>query len=62
MHPSGGNFLWVKPTRAAAEVFDHLRDKKILVRYFPGDRTGEWLRITVGTDTEMDALLAVWPG
>jgi histidinol-phosphate/aromatic aminotransferase/cobyric acid decarboxylase-like protein len=27
------------------------------VRYFPGPRTGEYLRATVGTDADMDRLV-----
>ena len=57
--PSASNFLFVKPARTrAAAVFAGLREHGVLVRYFPGDRTGEYLRITVGTDEEMDLLLA----
>ncbi|MBP7830903.1 MAG: histidinol-phosphate transaminase [Kiritimatiellae bacterium] len=56
--PSESNFLWVRPVRRAAkELYEALRERKILVRYFPGARTGEYLRITVGADAEMDALL-----
>ena len=57
--PSETNFLFARPPDGAAQaVFDRLRAKKIFVRYFPGPRTGEFLRITVGTDAEIDALLA----
>jgi histidinol-phosphate aminotransferase len=57
--PSATNFLFVKPPRlTAAEVFASLRARKILVRYFPGPLTGEFLRITIGTDAEMDQFLA----
>ena len=56
--PSETNFLWVKPpVRAAREVFQRLKDERIFVRYFPGERTGDYLRITVGTDPEVDRLL-----
>jgi histidinol-phosphate aminotransferase len=56
--PSQTNFLWVRPPRMpAAELFARLRERDILVRYFPGVRTGEHLRITVGTDAEVDRLL-----
>ena len=56
--PSESNFLWVRPSRPAArDLHGALRERKILVRYFPGERTGAHLRITVGTDGEMDALL-----
>ena len=58
VYPSEANFLWVKPGHSPAKaVFDALRRENILVRYFPGGRTGDCLRITVGTDAEMDALL-----
>lgn len=40
-----------RPLRAIA-------GEKVLVRYFPGPRTGDFLRITVGSDEQMDALLA----
>ena len=57
--PSESNFLFARPAhRPAAEIFDSLRAKNIFVRYFPGPRTGDRLRITIGTDAEMDALLA----
>ena len=57
--PSATNFLFVKPPRLpAAEVFAGLRTRKILVRYFPGELTGEYLRVTMGTDAEMDQFLA----
>ena len=58
VYPSATNFLWVRPAGVAAgELFLALRKRKILVRYFPGPRTGDFLRITVGTDREADALI-----
>ena len=57
--PSATNFLWAKPAGApAAGVFQALRAKKIFVRYFPGPATGAHLRITIGTDAQMNKLLA----
>jgi histidinol-phosphate aminotransferase len=57
--PSDTNFLMVRPPcRGAVELFETLREQGILVRYFPGERTGEYIRITVGTDDEVDRLLA----
>lgn len=58
--PSAANFLFVEPPPGteAAELFADLRSKKILVRYFPGPRTGRYLRISIGTDAEMDAFLS----
>ena len=62
--PSHSNFLFAAPppsTPSAADIFQSLRDKNILVRYFPGPRTGTHLRITIGTDDQMAALLAALP-
>ena len=57
--PSESNFIFARPAhRPAAELFEALRKKAIFVRYFKGPRTGDRLRITIGTDREMDALLA----
>lgn len=55
--PSETNFLWVKPPRiTAAELYQGLRKQNILVRYFPGARTQDYLRITIGADEQMQAL------
>ena len=35
-----------------------LREAGVLVRYFDGARTRDHVRITIGTDEEMDVLLA----
>ena len=56
--PSQTNFLWAQPPHlAAAELYAALKARMILVRHFPGPRTTDFLRITVGTDEEIDALL-----
>lgn len=56
--PSQANFLWVCHERVSArELFSRLREQKVLVRYFPGERTGRHLRITIGTDADMDRFL-----
>lgn len=58
VYPSETNFLWVRPNGITAkQFFEQLRKNRILVRYFPGKRTGDYVRITVGTDREIDALL-----
>ena len=52
------NFLFAKPKDMTAEaIYTKLREKGILVRYFNKPRISGYLRITVGTDEEMDALL-----
>jgi histidinol-phosphate aminotransferase len=57
--PSETNFVFAKPPSGenAAEIFAQLKAKNIFVRYFPGPKTGDRLRITVGTDAEMKKLL-----
>jgi histidinol-phosphate aminotransferase len=61
--PSETNFLWVRPGRRAAhDVFEALKARDVLVRYFSGERTGAYLRITVGSDEEVDCLLSALPG
>lgn len=53
------NFLFVSHPRVpAAELYEFLRDRGILVRYFPAPPCDRYLRITVGTDAEMERLLA----
>lgn len=55
---SATNFLWVKPPEISAEkLFEQLKNKRILVRHFPGEKTRAYLRVTIGTDKEMDRLL-----
>lgn len=56
--PSQTNFLWVKPAeKPAAEIFAGLKSRKIFVRYFTDPKIKDYLRITIGTNAEMDALL-----
>ena len=57
--PSATNFLFAKPPVAAAELFAALRAEHIFVRYFPGPKTGAYLRITIGTPEEVARLLDV---
>ena len=52
--PSQTNFLFARPPDGNAKlVFEQLKAARIYVRYFPGDFTGEYLRITIGTDEQM---------
>ena len=56
--PSQANFVFAKSTAfPAAEVFARLREKKILVRYFNKPRIDQFLRISIGTQVEMQALV-----
>ena len=57
--PSESNFVFARPPHAPArDVFAALRERSIFVRYFPGPKTGDRLRITIGTDAQMRKLLA----
>ncbi|MDR0321943.1 MAG: histidinol-phosphate transaminase [Treponema sp.] len=56
--PSSANFLFIKPpTGNGKEFFAALREKGILVRYFSKDRTADFLRVSIGTDEDMDKFL-----
>jgi histidinol-phosphate aminotransferase len=56
--PSSANFLFVKPPNiGGAEFFAALRERGILVRHFNKDRIADFLRISIGTDEDMDALV-----
>lgn len=57
--PSSTNFVFASPGRMKCErLFEELCARNIFVRHFSGERTKDFLRITIGTDREMDALFA----
>lgn len=54
---SKANFLFAKHEKfKAKEIYDYLRSKNIYVRYFDKARIDNYLRITIGTDGEMQKL------
>jgi len=56
--PSKANFLFIShPSIKAAELFKALRERGILVRYFNKPLIDDRLRVTIGTDGEMDVFL-----
>lgn len=57
--PSQANFVLAKRAggKSARPVYEELKNRKILVRYFDTPRLSDSLRITVGTDAEIDTLL-----
>lgn len=56
---SKANFIFASHSQCPAEeLFQALRKVHIYVRYFPGERTGNYLRITVGTREEMEKFLS----
>ena len=55
--PSAANFIFARhPERDAAALASALRERKIIVRHFKLPRIDQFLRITVGTDAECQAL------
>lgn len=59
MPESKANFLFVThPVIDAKALFMALRNENIYVRYFERPRIDNYLRITIGTDGEMDILLS----
>jgi histidinol-phosphate aminotransferase len=58
--PSQANFLFAAPPDGdGAGCFAHLRENAVIVRYFLGEVTGKYLRITIGTPEENDRLLEI---
>jgi len=60
--PSAANFLFVSPPPTgltAAELFTYLNQHNVLVRYWPQAPIENWMRISIGTDAEIDQLLRV---
>ena len=58
--PSAANFIFVSPPNGqAAALFTALRKHGVLVRYWPKAPIEAWLRISIGTEREMQILLSV---
>ena len=66
--PSAANFIFVKapnktsvaksePCISGADLMAALRERGILVRHFNKNRIADYLRVSIGTDEEMDAFL-----
>ena len=55
--PSSANFVFVRfPDRTGKWLLDGLRERGILVRWWDKPEISDWLRISIGTDEEMEAL------
>src|SRR5262249_454963 len=56
--PSQANFVWCRRAdRPVKPIYEELKRRQILVRYMAYEGYGEGLRISVGTDAEVDRLL-----
>ena len=54
--PSTANFIFIShPCFAAEALFTQLRQRGVLVRYFKLPRIDNWLRVSIGSDSEMAA-------
>lgn len=57
--PSAANFLWVEFGPAGGEaVYNTLREQGVLVRFFDAPLLRSGIRVTIGSDEEMDRFLA----
>lgn len=58
--PSSANFVFAKSDRLKGlEYFTGLRKRNIIVRHFEKEPISDFVRITIGRDEDMEALLAV---
>src|SRR5581483_8639590 len=56
--PSQANFVWTRRTdRPVKPLYEELKRRMILVRYMNYEGHGDGLRVSVGTDAEIDRLL-----
>ncbi len=57
--PSAANFIFARhPGHAGGDLATALRERAVLVRHFSAPRIRDYLRITVGTEAQIDRLLA----
>ena len=57
---SQANFVWaIHPTQSAQSLYEGLKARQILVRYMQYPGWGDGLRISVGTDEQIDACVSV---
>ncbi len=57
--PSHANFLWCRRSdKPVKPIYEALKANKVLVRYMNYEGYGDGLRISVGTDAEIDKLLS----
>lgn len=55
---SRANFLFASPVRLSGEAYyRRLKEKGVLVRHFAGPRIKDYVRITIGTQAQMQALV-----
>jgi len=56
--PSKSNFIFISHVKVKAEkIFLRLKEEGVLVRYFNKPRIDNYLRVSIGTDLEMDTMI-----
>lgn len=56
--PSSANFLFVRPNRMPGKAYyQRLKEKGVLVRHFDSPRIADFVRVSIGSQAQMDALL-----
>ncbi len=56
--PSQANFVWCTRPEPVEPLYQQLKESRILVRYMNYPEWGDGLRVSVGTDDQIDAFLA----
>lgn len=60
---SKANFLFIMhKDKKAEDIFNDLRKNKVLVRFFNKPKINNWLRVTIGTDEQMDRFIKIIGG
>jgi histidinol-phosphate aminotransferase len=60
VQPSQANFVWcTHPQRPLQPIYEELKSKRVLVRYMNYPGWGDGLRVSVGTDDQVDAFLSL---
>ncbi|HOV69040.1 MAG TPA: histidinol-phosphate transaminase [Clostridia bacterium] len=58
--PSSANFIFISlPGTDGERLAGYYRENRILVRHLKSERIREWLRVSIGTDADMDEFLRV---
>ena len=55
---SSANFIFISHNKVfAGDLYKNLKDNGVLVRYFTKDRIDNYLRVTIGTDEDMEIFI-----